>query len=54
MGLTPGPAPAMDRPAMGLLDHIQIKKVGTEPPQSIEINDRNEFHVDCGYQIMGM
>jgi DUF971 family protein len=30
---------------MGLLDQIQFKKVGTEPPQSIEINDRNEFLV---------
>jgi DUF971 family protein len=31
---------------MGLLDQIQFKKAATdEPPQSIEINDRNEFLV---------
>jgi DUF971 family protein len=28
---------------MGLLDQIQFKTAVTEPPQSIEINDRQEF-----------
>jgi DUF971 family protein len=36
----------MDRTSMGLLDRIQFRqKPGAEPPQSIEINERNEFLV---------
>jgi len=30
---------------MGLLDQIQFKRGATAPPESIEINDRNEFLV---------
>jgi len=30
---------------MGLLDKIQFKKVVSDPPQSIETNDKNEFLV---------
>lgn len=28
---------------MGLLDQIQFKKATTEPPQSIEVNEKQEF-----------
>jgi DUF971 family protein len=30
---------------MGLLDQIQFKQAVTDPPQSIEINDKHEFLV---------
>ena len=30
---------------MGLLDRLDFRKVTTEPPQSIEINEKNEFLV---------
>lgn len=30
---------------MGLLDQINFRRAVTEPPQSIEINDKNEFLV---------
>lgn len=30
---------------MGLLDQITFKKTGTEPPQSIEVNEKQEFLV---------
>jgi DUF971 family protein len=30
---------------MGFLDGLQLRKVGVEPPQSIEVNERNEFLV---------
>jgi DUF971 family protein len=43
--LTPGAAPAIYRLAMGFLDQITFKKVTSDPPQSIEVNDKREFLV---------
>jgi DUF971 family protein len=30
---------------MGLLDRIQFRKASAEPPESLDVNERNELHI---------